>query len=89
MVHEGPATSTQQSTCHPTSPAICYALSMKNRLLLLVVAPLALSACNYASWGSKSGWEFRNDPDAPDFEVQERETEGSYTPISENEGDER
>ena len=52
------------------------------RVLLILVLPVVFFGCNRASWGPNSGWETYNDPDAPDFELQPAQTQGSYTPLN-------
>lgn len=51
------------------------------RVLLVLALPVLVAGCNRASWSPSSGWETYNDPDSPDFEVQDAETQGSYTPL--------
>lgn len=58
------------------------------RVFLLLVLPLVLVGCNRASWGPDSGWETYNDPDSPDFEIQDNDqTQGSYTPLHASEAE--
>lgn len=70
------------------APLARYAASMRSLRILILVLPVMLLGCNRASWGSSSGGSAYYDPDSPDFEVQDSETGGSYTPIqASDEGD--
>lgn len=58
---------------------------MKHARVLLFVVPVLLLGCN--SWGSSSGWERRPELSEPDFEIEQAETQGSYTPIESSDED--
>lgn len=60
----------------PENPATLQGMK---RLFLFLLLPVLLFGCT--RWGSSSGWERPAVPDEPDFDIQERETAGSYTPL--------